>query len=427
MAYIDSLNEYLEFYDKNGYLQGNLLVLDKGKPIIQKSYGQASIECGLENSLKTKFMIGSLTKAFTSMLVFILQEEKKLNINDSIQQYIRDFSDSSQTTIYHCLTCTTGIPDFTSCPDFWDKDMRLTKTLDEMIDWIDKQERLFEVGTQHAYSSSDYLVLTKIIEIVTELSYEKALQRYILEPLGMADSGCLNEQEIVRGLADSYSYWGSEIKTVKTNLSFPLGAYGMYSTLSDLQIWNQAVQENQLIGEDSALKMFEPFQETYACGWDIGLLMGQKYRQHMGIIDGFFSSIKQFPEKEFTVIFLSNQAVLPVTAITKQLAEIRFGKKYTAPIETPAVLSSELREELVGKYVAENNSGSFEIILENGTLYLQIAKRYDVLYKFGLSLLESASGSRFLRADKIDETLRITKNALIYKDVDGVLSQFRKV
>ncbi|MBP1046110.1 serine hydrolase [Enterococcus sp. BWM-S5] len=426
MAYIDSLYEYLDFYEKNNYLQGNLLVLDKGKPIIQRSYGDASIEYGIRNSVETKFMIGSLTKAFTSMIVFILHEQKQLDINESIQTYLTDFPDSSEISIYHCLTCTTGFPDFTSMKGFWEKEMRLTRTLDEMMDWIKNQEQLFEAGTQHAYSSSDYLILTKIIELTTGLSYEKALLKYVLEPLDMKDTGCLNEQKIVHDLADSYGYWGSEIKTVKTNLSFPLGAYGMYSTLPDLQIWNQAIQENRLLSEESAVKMFEPFQSTYACGWDIDNLMGQLCRQHMGIIDGFFSSIRQFPEKDFTVIFLSNQAVLPVTTITKQIAEIRFGKKYTAPTEERIVLSEKLQGELVGKYISENNGSSFEIISESNRLYVQMPKRYDVLYKFELILLESASGFTFLRTDKIDETMRITKDALIYKDVDGVLSQFRK-
>ncbi|MGL4694580.1 serine hydrolase domain-containing protein [Enterococcus larvae] len=426
MAYIDSLYEYLDFYEKNNYLQGNLLVLDKGKPIIQRSYGDASIEYGIRNSVETKFMIGSLTKAFTSMIVFILHEQKQLDINESIQTYLTDFPDSSEISIYHCLTCTTGFPDFTSMKGFWEKEMRLTRTLDEMMDWIKNQEQLFEAGTQHAYSSSDYLILTKIIELTTGLSYEKALLKYVLEPLDMKDTGCLNEQKIVHDLADSYGYWGSEIKTVKTNLSFPLGAYGMYSTLPDLQIWNQAIQDNRLLSEESAVKMFEPFQSTYACGWDIDNLMGQLCRQHMGIIDGFFSSIRQFPEKDFTVIFLSNQAVLPVTTITKQIAEIRFGKKYTAPTEERIVLSEKLQGELVGKYISENNGGSFKIISESNRLYVQMPKRYDVLYKFELILLESASGFTFLRTDKIDETMRITKDALIYKDVDGVLSQFRK-
>ncbi|WP_321382611.1 serine hydrolase [uncultured Enterococcus sp.] len=426
MAYIDSLQEYLDFYEKNGYLQGNLLVLDKGEPVIQKSYGLASLEYGIENSSKTKFMIGSLTKSFTSMLIFILQEQELLQINEPIQKYLKDFPDSSEITIYHCLTCTTGIPDFTASDDFWEKEMRLPQTLDEMIDGFKDKERLFESGAQYSYSSSDYLILTKIIELVTGVSYEAALRQYILEPLGMKDTGCLNEQRVVGDLADSYSYWEKEIKTAKTNLSFPLGAYGMYSTLHDLQLWSQATQENQLITEDSSSKLFEPFRDTYACGWDIGQLMGQYCRQHMGVIDGFFSSIRQFPEKDFTVIFLSNQAVIPVTTITKQIAEIRFGKKYTAPIEEQLDLSEELQAELVGKYVSDNTDISFELTSTNDHLYIQIPKKYDVLYKFELVLLKSASGFTFLRAVKIDETLRITKDALIYKDVNGVLSQFRK-
>jgi len=101
--------------------------------------------------------------------------------------------------------------------------MRLSKSLDEMINDFKNKPRLFASGSEFSYSSSDYLILTKIIEIVTKLSYAEVLKKYILKPLGMNDSGCLNEFDIVNNLAESYGFWKTDIKTANVNLSFPLG------------------------------------------------------------------------------------------------------------------------------------------------------------------------------------------------------------
>lgn len=222
--YVGTLKNYLSYYEEKGYLWGNLIVIDEGKIVVEKSYGLSSVEFTIKNNSKTRFQIGSLTKAFTAMLMFILYQEKKVDIHESINQYIKDFPNSKEITIYHCLTCSSGIPNFTSFDNFWEETMRMNWTLTEMIDSFKYKERAFEPGAQFSYSSSDYLVLTKIIEELTQISYGEALKKYILEPLGMNDTGCLNERDIVENLADSYSYWGTEIQTAKTDRSFPLGA-----------------------------------------------------------------------------------------------------------------------------------------------------------------------------------------------------------
>lgn len=423
--YLESLRNYLSYHEEKGYLWGNLIVIDKGEIVVEKSYGLASVESTVKNNSKTRFQIGSLTKAFTAMLIFVLSQEKKLDINESIDKYIKDFPNSNKITIYHCLTCSSGIPNFTSFDNFWEETMRMTWTLEEMIDSFKYKERAFEPGTRFSYSSSDYLILTKIIEAVTQSSYEEALKKYLLEPLGMKDTGCGNERDISKNLADSYSYWETEIKTPKTNMSFPLGAYGIFSTTRDLLIWAEAIKTNKLIDEMLKKKMFQPFHETYACGWDISEISGSTCYQHFGDIDGFVSSIKHFAKENFTVIFLSNLEVIPVTEITTQIAKIRLGEQFMIPTEIEVQSKRESIERIIGKYVSKTKKISFEIKRERELLYLYVAKNYDIMYKFQLYVKKTEEGEICLQADRVNERITFLskedwlRGNCVYKDYSG--------
>ncbi len=61
--------------------------------------------------------------------------------------------------------------------------------LDELIAWFSDRPLEFTPGERHRYSNSGYVVLTKIIEVVSGQSYTDYLQHHIFEPLDMTSSG----------------------------------------------------------------------------------------------------------------------------------------------------------------------------------------------------------------------------------------------
>ena len=97
--------EYPEF-------SGSVLI-GRGKRIIFcKSYGMANAETGVENTPDTKFLVGSVTKQFTSMAIMQLYEKGLLDINDKLSQYIPDFTRGGGISIWNLLTNTSGILDY---------------------------------------------------------------------------------------------------------------------------------------------------------------------------------------------------------------------------------------------------------------------------------------------------------------------------
>lgn len=380
----ERLTEWLGRYEGNGYLNGSLLIASNGNIVVNKGFGMANHEHQVPNTPFTKFRIGSLTKAFTAFSIFQLHENGEVNINDPIKNYVPDYPNGENITIYHCLTNTSGIPDFTSFPDFWFKTMRLPSTLNQLIDSFKDQELDFEPGTRFGYSNSGYALLTAIIENVSGMVYGDYIHEKICLPLGMDHTGCDDGIKVVPGLASGYSFWEEPIHSAHADLSFPLGGYGMYSTVKDLFIWDKALRSSQLIDKELTEKMFAPYLGSYACGWAVSEILGKKCEHHFGDISGFSSSILRFPDEQMTIILLSNINITPVAHLTKEIAKTVFSEEVSLPILAKPIRIADLNF-IAGKYLAGDEPNIIlEITIKDSGAYLTVPKMYGALYKFKL-------------------------------------------
>lgn len=388
MATPKKVREMLDSYNNKGFLNGSILVVSKGEILENKGFGYANIEHAIPNSKSTKYRIGSLSKAFTAFAIFQLHDREKLNINDMIGKYMGNYPGGENISIYHCLTNTSGIPNYTSFPDFWSNTMRLPTSLNQLIDTFKDQPLNFKPGEQFEYSNSGYAILTAIIEKVTGISYSDYMREEIFNPLGMKNTGCDDGRKIISGLASGYSMWEETIHAEYTDMSIPLGAYGLYSTTEDLYIWDKALKRTKLLNAELISKMFTPNHSSYASGWVVSEILGRKCIHHFGDLSGYCSSFIRFIDEEVTVIFLSNLNITPVSYLTKEIAKVIFEEevKLPSPLE-PIQLKNP--PKIVGKYQFENDQTKMVHISEKlNDLYLIAPKMYNVLYKYRLIPVE---------------------------------------
>jgi CubicO group peptidase (beta-lactamase class C family) len=365
----------------------------------------ANWEHAVRNKPDTKFRIASLTKAFTAFGIFQLHEKGKLNINDCVGKYLPHYPNGEKITIYHCLTNTSGIPNYTSFPDFWGRTMRLPSTLNQLIDSFKEHELNFEPGTSFEYSNSGYALLTAIIETVSGMSYAEYIREQICHPLGMYHTGCDDGMTVVPDLASGYSFWEVPIHAVHADLSFPLGAYGLYSTTKDLLLWDQALQSSKLLNKELVEKMFTPNLGSYACGWMVSEMLGRKCVHHFGDISGFSCDFLRFVDDQVTIIFLSNMNVTPVTHMTREIAKLIFEKNESLPL--PAVpIHLTNAERFAGKYVMENEQNKvLDISVKNGDIYVTVPKMYGALYKFKLVPIRHEPAETTFITEMVNEQL----------------------
>jgi CubicO group peptidase (beta-lactamase class C family) len=396
---------WIESYERNGYLNGSILIASNENILFNKGFGMANWEHGVPNQPTTKYRIGSLTKAFTALGILQLHENGKLNINDCIGKYLPDYPKGEQITIYHCLTNTSGIPNYTNFPDFWSTSMRLPSTLNQLIDSFKNLELSFDTGSRFEYSNSGFALLTAIIEKVSGLSYADYIQEKICRPLGMFSTGCDDGINVVPHLASGYSFWENPIHPAYADLSFPLGAYGLYSTTEDLFIWDKALKSSQLLNNDLTEKMFIPNLSSYACGWEVNEMLGRKCVHHFGDISGYFSDFLRFVDDNLTIIYLSNMNVTPVTHLTQEMAKVIFEEKVSLPL--PAVpINFTNTEVITGKYFIGNEQNKIlDISDKDGELYLTVPKMYGVLYKFKLVPVSHESRKTTFITEMINEQL----------------------
>ena len=158
------------------------------------SYGFADSANKHSFTPQTVFEIGSVTKTFTANLLFQLQEQKIVNINSSITQYLpaqfRNDSVLQKITLANIASQTSGLP---RLPDNLDKIKEYTPMQpyqfykrEHLYSFL-KSIRKINPGS-YAYSNLGFGLLSTIEEDVTAMSFESLLNNSIFQPLQMDDT-----------------------------------------------------------------------------------------------------------------------------------------------------------------------------------------------------------------------------------------------
>ncbi len=173
----------------------SVAIVRNGRFVFERPFGMADKDVQLQTSPTTLFRIASATKPITSVAIFTLIEQGKLNLSDKVfgpsgvlgnaygkppyKQYVTD------VTVDHLLTHTSGgWPNDSTDPMFRFKSWDQAK----LISWTLENLPLTDPPGQHwAYSNFGYCVLGRVIEKVTGLAYKDYVQQAVLAPCGITD------------------------------------------------------------------------------------------------------------------------------------------------------------------------------------------------------------------------------------------------
>ena len=285
--------------------------------LLWKGYGLADREKGLPNNPRTRFRLGSLTKPFTAMTILILQNQGRLTVQDPICKYFPECPTAWQEiTIHHLLTHTSGIIDFTSLAGFHETKADPATPM-QMIARFKDLQLDFQPGETWSYSNSGYILLGYIIEQVSGQAYEAFLQKNIFEPLKMRNTGYDHEDG---SLAVGYTIdWR---KSDDIDMTIPFAAGGLYSSVDDLYLWDQALYTETMIPQSLLDLLFIPYisypgsETSYGYGWFVEPIDHRQAILHGGAIEGFSAFLLRYPHEKVAIIVLSNQE----TANTQELA-----------------------------------------------------------------------------------------------------------
>src|SRR5262245_31063026 len=154
------------------------LVAHKGKIVHLEAVGEADIATHRPMMKDTLFGVASMTKPITAAAVMILQDEKKLSIDDPVSKYIPQFKDARlgegrpqrEITIRDCLTHTSGLSG----------DQAVVESLEKTAEELVNRPLKFEPGTKWEYSPG-LNVCGRVIEVVSGQSFEEFLGKRIFK------------------------------------------------------------------------------------------------------------------------------------------------------------------------------------------------------------------------------------------------------
>lgn len=307
---------------------GAFLIAKKGKIIYRKAFGKANLELDVNMTPDHVFQIGSMTKQFTSVAILILEQQGKLNVNDPVSKYIKDYPSGDKITIHHLLTHTSGIRDFTKMKTLSTIAQKEMKP-EMMVDFFKNEPVDFAPGEKFEYNNSGYVVLGYIIEQVSGQTYEDFMKKNIFEKAGMTHSYYATDRQVIPKRA--YGYHQKEHGFVnKTVISFsvPFSSGSLMSTVDDMLKWQQALNQNILLNQAETKKAFQKYklnngeEFTYGYGWHLKEMNGTPDREHGGSIFGFKSMGLYIPGEDIYVIGFSNCDCHSPTEITRNIAKI---------------------------------------------------------------------------------------------------------
>lgn len=310
-----------------GRFSGTYLVARRGKVLAQGAFGFAERKSegargpkrARAMTMNTRLRHASAGKMFTAVAVLQLVDAGKLSLDGTVGDYLPDYPNRDVATrvrIRHLLAHTGGVGDigFWDSPELAAPGAFLTyrdrmRTHADYVAEHAKQPLQFEPGTRMAYSNFGYVLLGRIVEVVSGQPYERHLQRHIFAPAGMRRTGLAPETARIADRARGYTWRDGRWTDTRDVLPWSgTAAGGGYTTAGDLFKFAVALQNGRLLSRE---RLVEATRAQNAAGWYgygfvvVGRDASHRYG-HSGDFPGANADVRMFPESGYVLIALSN-------------------------------------------------------------------------------------------------------------------------
>jgi D-alanyl-D-alanine carboxypeptidase len=293
-----------------GKFSGVWLWAKNGKAIASGAGGKADRETGIDNTVNTRFRIGSMNKMFTAVATLQLVERGKLSLDDTIGKILPDYPNAdvaSKVKVRHLLSHTGGTGDIFG-PEFDAHRLEL-KTLQDYVKLYGQRDLQFTPGTKWEYSNYGFLLLGVLIEKVSGTSYYDYVAENIYKVAGMTDSG--SEPESAAVANRSKGYMRDRFEMVSNEPTLPwrgTSAGGGTTTAADLMKFAAALMSNKLLKAGTLAEATRPQFTTgdYGFGFQVGPPDEARTYGHGGGAPGMNGILRVYPESGQSVIVLCN-------------------------------------------------------------------------------------------------------------------------
>lgn len=239
----------------------------------------------------TPFALGSITKSITALAIVQLVEAGQVELDAEISVYLEEFEGQAGRviTIRQLLSHTSGYSTLQGNQSHTDQ----TGLEDEFVARIRQLAQTppaAEPGQQWQYSNANYLILGRLIEVISGRGFANYVETEILEPAGMASS-FVGRGDIYETVATGHTPWFTGRRPVperRTSIVMaPAG--GVIGSAADVARFLVIMSngEDDLISANGKAMMLEPaspVSPSYGLGWFLDAENGVAY--HTGLSPG---------------------------------------------------------------------------------------------------------------------------------------------
>lgn len=269
--------------------------------------------------------IGSVSKMFCTAAVMKLADEKKLDLDAPLINYLPDFRMADQRyrkiTPRMLLNHSSGLmgTTFHNAFVYGDTDHYFHDTF---LKQLQNQELKADPGEYSVYCNDGFMLAELLVERISGMSFSDYIRKEFSEPLGLKNTLTPNENVSAEKLAPVY-YNGFTLPYVNCQ---DLGSGGIYSTPEDLCRFSQIFMKNgvPLLSDHSLSSMSKPWyledkigaskgdsQTGYGLGWDSVntypySLYGIKALTKSGDVDGYHTGLTVLPEQNLSTAVTSS-------------------------------------------------------------------------------------------------------------------------
>lgn len=302
---------------------GTVLIAHNGKIIIDEAYGLANNSAKIPNTTETQFCIGSMNKMFTSVAILQMVEQGKLSLDKPLATYWPDYPNkdlAARVTIRQLLSHTGGTGDIFT-PEY-EAHKQETQTLADYVKLFGTRPVRFEPGTKMEYSNYGFILLGRLIELVSGESYQDYVREHVYLPAGMLHTDSRAASDHIPGRAIGYTHGPNGL--VSNTEMMPgegTSAGGGFSTVRDLFQFAQALQSGKLLDRSLLKEATAAEAPHYGYGLGFYVLDGGGYG-HGGGAPGVNGELHILPKSGYVIIALANRDPMMASNLVDAISQI---------------------------------------------------------------------------------------------------------
>ncbi|MBE5961961.1 MAG: beta-lactamase family protein [Lachnospiraceae bacterium] len=305
------IKDYIHTVSDDSY-NGSVLITYGDKVLYEEAFGYANAYASLDrdkyNTKDQLYNIGGTTRQFTAAAILLLKEKGLINLDDTLDCYLKGYRYGSEVTIRQLLNQASGIPDYTDVMGkvkdilqyIYGQDMiGITANIDgrhTILRLLNSFPLSNTPGEVNETSASNYYLLGMVIEEVSGMEYTDYIKENIVKPLGMSDS--------TFDISDcrAYAYDGANTVSIYS----PYLTYadtGFCSTVQDMLKWQNGLFGGKILSEQSLAEMLT-VNEVSDMGY--GWRSNKDGYYYLTCDKGFYTYQYVQPEKDLHVMVLFN-------------------------------------------------------------------------------------------------------------------------